>query len=572
MSEEKMKKIFISVVTILIITVLLSGCGKPTSTSTMTTTATTPTTAASPQGELIYTVPSLGTEDFRYNQGNTYLPSIVYERLFRTNRNISEAQGTYPLLAESYTKSDDGLTYDIFLHHGIQWQGGYGELTADDVVCSFDQIKNPDLQHWYNYIFNSPDEGGYMSSYEAIDRYHVRFHLSSPYNMFLLDMTDACNYIICKKYLDTVGWDEANKHPIGTGPWEWVETVSGDHIKFQAFDEYWGKIPEFKFLTLKLVPDKSTQLMMLQTGEADMAILTPEQAPDALEAGLQLFEVPNTSMISVLFGGQILSTWDTFDPTVPWANHTNEPDDSTWNQRALKVRKALCLSIDPQTVIDNILHGYGSIDVLRDHVRISPNFLPEWQPYPYDPQQAEALLAEAGYPNGFDKPVEVLIETTSGAVDTKAIALYVADCFEAIGLEVDRQMVDPSLRQDMWEFGRQDAWKVQVSVGFGIILPVWGSGWALASWSPMHEVAETPFFDENIRKYTTIQDPVEAVKVEQALGSYEYYRYFSRGIGYAGQLYFFGPKVKNASQIPYPYWQESEVLPFFDFEYIQRAD
>jgi peptide/nickel transport system substrate-binding protein len=576
-----MKKIFIFIAIMLTLALLVIGCSKSTTTTTppattappATAPATTPSTAAAPHGELVYAVPTLGSEDFSFVQNPTMvLPSIVYERMFRTNRNNSEPQGIYPLLAEKYTKSDDGLTYDIYLRQGIQWQEGWGEMTADDVVFTFDQMKIPDLQNVYSFIFNPPDQGGYMSSYEAIDRYHVRFHLSKPYNMFLLDMTDVPCYILCKKYIEQVGWPEANKHPIGTGPWEWVETVSGDHIKFKANDSYWGQMPGFEYLTLKNVPDISTELMMLKSGEADMAILSPEQAPDALSAGLQLLNVPNESFVSVFFGGQILQSWDTYDPTVPWVTHWDEPADSDWNQKALKVREALCLSIDPQVIIDKIMNGYATLDTLRDHIKTSPNFLPSWQPYPYDPQKAKELLAEAGYSNGFAKPIQMLVPSISQAgINTKAIALYVADCYEAIGLKVDRQVMDPNLISQTWEFGREDAWKSEVSVGFGIIKPVWGSQMALASWSPMHEVAESPTFDQLITQYTVEQDPKVADQIEQQLGTYEYENYFERGLFYAGFLYFFGPKVKDAADIPLPYWQESEVLPFFDFEYVQPA-
>lgn len=576
-----MKKIFISVVIILIIAVLLSGCGQATSTSapatptttTATTPATTPTTTPAPHGELVYAVPTLGSEDFSYNQAwGMALVDIVYERLFRTNRNTSEPMGVYPLLAESYTKSDDGLTYDVFLRHGVQWQEGWGEFTADDVVFTFDQIKNPDLQNLYNYIFNPPDQGGYMSSYEAIDPYHVRFHLSSPYNMFLIDVTDQPMYMVCKAYIQKVGWPEANKHPIGTGPFQWVETVSGDHIKFQAFDQYWGHMPGFQYLTLKNVPDISTELMMLEGGQADMAALSPEQAPEALKAGLQLLQVGNETFVSVYFGGQLLKTDKTYDPTVPWATHYDEAADSEWNMRALKVREALCMSINPQEAIDQIMHGYASIDTMQDFIKTNPNYLPAWQPYPYDPQKAKELLSEAGYANGFAQPIQMLVPSIStGGVDVKALSQYVATCYQAIGLKVNIQLEDPTLIQQTWQLNNDSAWKSVVSTAFGIIEPMWGAGWSRTSWSPMHMLAESPTFDQLVLQYTKEQDPKKAVQIEQQLGSYEYKNYFERGLFYSGFLYFFGPKVKNASQIPLPYWQESELIPFFDFEYIQPA-
>jgi peptide/nickel transport system substrate-binding protein len=570
-----MKKLFfISLMVVLVLSMLVSGCSKSTpTTTTAKTSATTSAGETTPQGELIYAVPSLGSEDFGFKQSLTFSLTVPFERLLRTNIQGVEPMGVYPLLADSYTASDDGLTYDFYLHQGVQWQKGWGEFTADDVVFTFYQIGNPELQNSYSYIFESPEVGGYLTSVEAVDRYHVRFNLSCPYNMLALDLTDGPMWMVCKKYVEEVGWDAARKAPIGTSPWEWVETVPGDHIKFQAVDNHWRKTPEFKYLTFKLVPDLSTELMMLQTGEADMAILSPGQAAEALGAGLQLLDVPNVRFVGIEFGGQLLSTSDSYDPTVPWAAHTDEPDSSDWNQRALKVREALCLSINPQAIIDKIMYGYAHLDVLRDYNNSSPNYLPEWTSYPYDPDKARALLAEAGYADGFDKPIQALIPSAgTGGIDTRAIMMVVADDFEAIGLNVDRQIMDQNLIDDTFRYEFDSAWKITVAVGFGIIEPMWGATWSRASFSPMYEVGMNPTFDAIISEYMVCQDSQKLVELEQELGTYEYNNYIERGLFDSGFLYFFGPKVKNASQMPLPFMQESVIVSFFNYEDIQRAD
>jgi ABC-type transport system substrate-binding protein len=388
--------------------------------------------------------------------------------------------------------------------------------------------------------------------------------------MFLVDLQDNGMWIFCKKYVESVGWDKAIREPIGTAPWKWVETVPGDHIKFEAVVSNWQKTPEFKTLTLKLVPDLPSELMMIQSGQADMAVITPAQVEQAQAAGLNIYVVPDQRFVEVLFGGQLLQSKPTFDETVPWAARTNEPDDSEWNQRALKVRQALVYAIDPQVIIDKVTYGYGEIDVMRDYNKYDPNFLPEWEPYPYDPDKARALLAEAGYSNGFEKPIQILIPSTpTSGVDTKAIMQIVADQLEEIGLKVDRQVMEQNLIDQSWTFGWDSAWKITVTVGYVNWVPIWGGQWCKASWGPTHVIGERPKFDELILEYIGELDPAKALQIQQELGSYEYSQFMERGLYDAPVIYVFGSKIKGVSQ--QPYWLQEEQPPYFNFEFIQRA-
>jgi ABC-type transport system substrate-binding protein len=543
------------------------------STTATTAGASTTTTAAStePTGDLVFAVPTLGSEMFDQKWiSDCILTVIPYQNLYRSNIPGVEQMGGYPWLAEKGEQSADGLTWDVYLKQGIPWHNNYGEVTADDVIFTFEQIQVADHQDPYGFIFSPPDQGGYMKSVEKIDTYHVRFNLSKSYNMFPVDLQDNGMWIYCKKYVEAVGWDKAIQEPVGTAPWRWVETVPGDHIKFEAFVTNWQKVPEFKTLTMKLVPDLPSELMMVQSGDADMAVITPAQAEQATAAGLQLYVVPNQRFVEVLFGGQLLQKKEHFDPTCPWDAHTDEPDTSEWNQRALKVRQAFVYAIDPQVIIDKVTYGYGKIDVLRDFNNQDPNYLPEWTPYPYDPAKAKQLLIDAGYPNGFAKPVQILIPATPTAgVDTKAIMQIVADQIEAIGLKVERKVQEQNLIDQTWTFGWDSAWQLTATVGYTNWVPIWGGQWCKASWGPTHVIGERPKFDELILKYIGELDPVKAVQIQQELGTYEYSQFMERGLYDAPVIYAFGPKIKGVSQ--QPYWLQEEQPPYFNFEYIQRA-
>jgi ABC-type transport system substrate-binding protein len=553
-----------------------AGAAQPfASVSTVSTSASSSTSATSaptvPEGDLVFAVPTLGSEMFDQKWTSDSILSVIpYQNLYRSNILGVEPMGAYPWLAEKGVQSADGLTWDVYLKQGIPWHNNLGEVTADDVIFTFEQIQVADHQDPYAFIFSPPDQGGYMKSVEKIDTYHVRFHLSKSYNMFLLDLQDNGMWIFCKKYVESVGWDKAIREPIGTAPWKWVETTPGDHVKFEAVVSNWQKTPEFKTLTFKLVPDLPSELMMVQSGDADIAVITPAQVEQAKGAGLQTYVVPNQRFVEVLFGGQLLQSKEHFDPTCPWDAHTDEPDTSEWNQRALKVRQALVYAIDPQVIIDKVTYGYGKIDVLRDYNNQDPNYLPEWKPYPYDPEKAKQLLVEAGYPNGFEKPIQMLIPATPTAgVDTKSIMQIVADQIEAIGLKVDRKVEEQNLIDQTWTFGWDSAWQMTATVGYTNYAPIWGHQWCVASWGPTHVIGERPLFDKLILEYIGELDPVKAVKIQQDLGSYQYSQFIERGLYDAPVIYAYGPKIKGFSQ--QPYWLQEEQPPYFNFEYIQRA-
>ena len=494
------------------------GAAQPfASVSTVTTAgSTTSTSAAStvPVGDLVFAVPTLGSELFDQKWTSDSILSVIpYQNLYRSNIIGAEAMGAYPWLAEKGVQSADGLTWDITLKQGIPWHNNYGEVTADDVIFTFEQIQIADHQDPYQFIFSPPDQGGYMKSVEKIDTYQVRFHLSKSYNMFTVDLQDNGMWIFCKKYVESVGWDKAIAEPIGTAPWKWVETVSGDHVKFEAVASTWQKTPEFKTLTLKMVPDLPSELLMVQSGDADMAVITPAQVEQAKGAGLQTYVVPNQRFVEVLFGGQLLQSKKTYDPTCPWAARTNEPDTSAWNQSALKLRQAFVYAIDPQVIIDKVSYGYGIQDVMRDFDNQDPNYLPQWKPYPYDPAKAKQLLIDAGYPNGFAKPIQILIPATPTAgVDTKAIMQIVADQIEAIGLKVERKVEEQNLIDQTWTFGFDSAWQMTATVGYTAWVPIWGDQWCKASWGPTHVIGERPTFDTLIKAYTGELDPAKALQ------------------------------------------------------------
>jgi peptide/nickel transport system substrate-binding protein len=276
-----------------------------------------------------------------------------------------------PNLAESWTESSDKLVYEFTLRQGLKFHNG-DPFTAEDVKFSFLRYKSKILQEKVREI-------------EIVDPHRVRFHLHQPWPDFMTyygTMATAAGWIVPKKYMEQVGDEGFRKHPIGLGPYKFVNYTPGVELILEANEDYWRKVPHVKRLVLKSIPDPSTRMAMLKRGEVDVAYYL--EVPHAEE-------VKRDPRLRLTFSGGIGSSALNFlegqwDPKSPWHD--------------LRVRLAANYAIDRQAISEAETLGAslptGSI-IPREF-----EFALPIEPYPYDPKKAKQLLAEAGYPNGFD--------------------------------------------------------------------------------------------------------------------------------------------------------------------------
>ena len=229
--------------------------------------------------------------------------------------------------------------------------------------------------------------------------------------------------IMPKAYIEKVGEEEFRKKPIGSGPWKFVRNVPGDRIEFTAVTTpHWRGRPHFKDLTILLVPEESTRVAMVRTGEAAIASIGPETMLGASRAGLEVLSVPGTMQAVFQF-------WGTYKPEVK--------DSPIAKPR---VRQALSLAIDRKQVIEHVMNGkarmpypfatFGYTDYF------SADRWEKWaaEAYRYDPALAKKILAEEGYPNGFElKFANTALPGTQFMVD---IGTAIADMWTKIGVKV----------------------------------------------------------------------------------------------------------------------------------------
>jgi peptide/nickel transport system substrate-binding protein len=278
-----------------------------------------------------------------------------------------------PSLGESWSVSPDGLTYEFVLRKAVKFHTGE-PVTAEDVKFSFER---------YRGIFNRAMKER-VASVEVIDAARVRFRLKQPWPDFLLHYgtpATGSGWVVPKKYVERVGEDGFKKAPVGAGPYRFVSYTPGVELVLEAFDGYWRKTPSVKRLVFKAVPDASTRLAMLKRGDTDIAYGFEGALGDEIRrtAGLALRPAPFVSTHWLVFADQ-------WDPKSPWHDR--------------RVRLAANHAVNHQAL--NQAETLGFAKITGSIIPSSFDFY--WQPTPYahDPARAKQLLAEAGYPNGFD--------------------------------------------------------------------------------------------------------------------------------------------------------------------------
>jgi peptide/nickel transport system substrate-binding protein len=304
-----------------------------------------------------------------------------------------------PSLAESWSQSPDGLTYDFVLRKGVPFHNG-DLVTAEDVKFSFERYRGAGAK-----ILKAK-----VKAVQAVGPQRVRFVLHEAWPDFLTfyaTPATGAGWIVPKKYVEQAGDDGFKRHPIGAGPYKFVRYQPGVELILEAHERYWRKPPHVKRLVMKVVPDESTRLAMLKRGEADIAYLLSGAI------GEEARRTPNIRLVAS--GGQwvpAICMLDQWEPKSPWHD--------------VRVRRAASHAIDRKAISDSETLGasppVGSI--------IPPMLefaLPVETPR-YDPAKARQLLREAGYPTGFDAGEMV------GTVQYAGAAEAVINDFGAVGI------------------------------------------------------------------------------------------------------------------------------------------
>ena len=278
-----------------------------------------------------------------------------------------------PSLAESWSMSKDGLAYEFVLRKGVKFHNGE-PVTAEDVKFSLERYRGG----------GAATLKARVAGVDVVDAQRVRIRLKQPWPDFMTfygTPATGAAWVVPKKYVEKVGDDGFKRAPIGAGPYRFVSFNPGVELVVEAYEGFWRKTPAVKRLVFRSVPDESTRLAMLKRGEADIVYSIRGALAEELQRTPGLTLKPN------------------YPPATFWLVFVDQWDaKSPWHDR--RVRLAVNLAIDRAAINQAETLGFSKIN----HSIIPSSFDFFWQPpaYAYDPARARQLLAEAGYPNGFD--------------------------------------------------------------------------------------------------------------------------------------------------------------------------
>jgi len=457
----------------------MTGCGGPETESKAPTTAEAATVADSSEKDKTVeqetekvTITYAQTNDVQSldprNGISTIMASMnsqIYSALVTTDENYNVICDA----AESYEIIDD-TTYKFTLRKGILFHDGE-ELTSEDVKYTLDTIRKEDA------MYKLKSDFSFMYC-EPIDDYNLYIKTDEPNASTLLRL----NYIkiIPKHYVEKVGDEEFNLHPIGSGPYKLVEWNKDASIKLEAFEDYFGGKPQADYLVCKVIPEASARIAALEAGEVDLITAVTTSQIDRLK-GLNNVEVVSR-------------------PTTRIAYFTmNSFGDSPVTD--VRVRKAINMAIDRDLIVEGVLDGYGEPSSSLA-LPMFEGYDESMKGYSYDPEGAKKLLEEAGYADGMELEIEGSFSGLSNSADVvQAIAAQLAEVgIKTVVVEKDSNTVND-------EYAAKTTSPLTFR-SFGgpynninlVTKCVLGTGERYSAWSD-------PAFDELVHKIDTTVDP-----------------------------------------------------------------
>ncbi|MEW6524281.1 MAG: ABC transporter substrate-binding protein [Bacillota bacterium] len=298
-------------------------------------------------------------------------PSILtWNFIYNTLVDLDIAKGTIvPALAESWTHPDE-TTIRFNLRRGVKFHDGT-ELKASDVVFSIKRLIDPATASPAAYLLNV------ISEVKADDDYTVTVKLKNPFSPIMFHFSHPAASIVPEAAVKALGEDFARK-PVGSGPFKFVDHVKGDRVEFARFEGYWGGAPVPEKVTVRIIPEPSTQVAELEAGGVHLAFNIPTHEVARLQdtKGIEVLTVMGWSISGFTFNLQRQPFGD------------------------VRVRQALNYALDKEAIVEHVERGLG-IPAAQILSPVVFGYDPDLKPYPYDVAKAKQLLAEAGYPNGF---------------------------------------------------------------------------------------------------------------------------------------------------------------------------
>lgn len=525
--------------------------------------------AVEPTGTINYGVVETGIFEghprFISSPRYQYVAVTAGEAMVTINPDLSPG----PFLATEWSIAPDFVTWTWKIRDDVEFQKGYGNLTVDDVLYSFQQYHEGALNARAG-IIGDYWVGNAGGSQTKIDDYTVEVNTGEPWVRerafeFMRGLGGLSTSIVSKKQSEELTAEVASKDIAMTGPWEIKSFESGNFWRFEAVPDHWRQTPYFNELVLWTIPEESARVAGFQTGNLDTFQMSFDTIPtvEAVE-GATIVSWANAGQAGLNIYGQTYGTdkegvpYDKLDCNNAWVSCDVDPDSAEW-AKAVMVKKAMAISIDRQTIVDELLSGFGNVLYLRDWMGHESKADPRWV-HAYDPEAAKALLVDAGYPEGFQITLTPAIRGAPAEVEAcEAVAQY----WEDIGIDVQIQNVPyATIRPSLITRQYQGVTCHTVS---GRLTPVIGASNYVKK-STFSYGTEHPWMEEHITAALGEVDPVKLAAAEREIYGWFYDNVMAFALYAHDGVWPVGPNL-DPEWTPHGY---SEVRLPSGFEYIKH--
>jgi ABC-type dipeptide transport system, periplasmic component len=393
---------------------ILAGCASKTNTETATGNGTTAagTTVASTEAQKPFEVVIARSFDVAgmdpgFLKENAQVVDNIFDRLVMRDTEMKLIPG----LATEWSQVDD-LTWEFKLRQGVKFHNGE-DFNAEAVKFSIDRVLDP--------ASNAPTLS-YIStidSVEVVDDYTVRVKTKTPDPLIPTRFSRYPTEVVPPKYVKEVGNEVFAQKPVGTGPYKFVEWVKDDRVVLEANQDYWNGVPAVTKVTWRSIPESSTRIGALLAGEVDIA--TPV-APQDIET---VSKSDKVRISKVERGGNIVYVG-------------LKTDEKPFTD--VRVRQALNYAIDRDSIVKSVLTDTA----VKTFSMIGPkDFGYDGEPagYTYDSEKAKKLLAEAGYPNGF----ETSLDCVNWYIKCTDVGQAIAAQLAQVGIKIKVNSIESSV-------------------------------------------------------------------------------------------------------------------------------
>jgi len=371
----------------------------------------TSSAAAQAPKTLRYAISSFGEENFDPTAVSIVAGVGVAGGMWDWLTEVSAKGELKPGLATSWSQSEDGKSWTLKLRTDVKFHDG-SPMTAEDVRFTFmggflrEGSKSSRTVQFRKII----------ADVKVVDANTVRLELNSRWPTLPYDLSNQPGLegiVLPKAYIEKVGWAGFAKQPVGTGPWKFAGQKLGNSVEFTAVKDHWSTPPKFDRLAILNIPEESTRVALLKSGQADVADIQLDSLKAVEISGYKVTQDPQNASIRI--------------------HLASSGTDATKPINKLDVRKALAIAINRQEVVEALFAGRGRPASVFPSSEISIGYPNDLQPYPYNPTEAKRLLAQAGFPNGFKITLYTL--PISGYTANQQFTEAIAGYWDAIGVQ-----------------------------------------------------------------------------------------------------------------------------------------